>query len=72
MQYGFLLAGFFDTGSVWFSRNPENGFDLRKSAGTGLRYLTPVGPVSLDFGWKLDRRVGESPYEWHFTIGAIF
>ncbi|HEY5997399.1 MAG TPA: outer membrane protein assembly factor BamA [Candidatus Deferrimicrobiaceae bacterium] len=72
MQYGFLLAGFFDTGSVWFSRNAENGFDLRKSAGTGLRYLTPIGPVSLDFGWKLDRREGESPYEWHFTIGAIF
>jgi outer membrane protein insertion porin family len=72
LQYGFVFAGFFDTGSVWFPRNTENGFDLRKSAGSGLRYLTPVGPLSLDVGWKLDRREGESPYEWHFTIGAIF
>jgi outer membrane protein insertion porin family len=72
LQYGFLLAGFFDTGSVWFPHNQASGFDLRKSAGAGLRYLTPVGPLSLDFGWKLDRRQEESPYEWHFTIGAIF
>lgn len=72
LQYGFLFAGFLDAGSVWFPRSPENGFDLRESAGAGLRYLTPVGPLSLDYGWKLDRRTGESPYEWHFTIGAIF
>jgi outer membrane protein insertion porin family len=72
LQYGFLLAGFLDTGSVWFPNSRENGFDLRKSAGTGLRYLTPVGPLSIDYGWKLDRREGESPSEWHFTIGAIF
>jgi len=25
---------------------------LRKSAGFGLRYLTPVGPVSFDWGFK--------------------
>ncbi len=72
LQYGFVLAGFFDTGSVWFPHNRDNGFDLRKSAGTGIRYQTPVGPLSLDLGWKLDRREGESPYDWHFTIGAVF
>ncbi|MDH3382654.1 MAG: outer membrane protein assembly factor BamA [Deltaproteobacteria bacterium] len=72
VRYGFLLALFFDAGSVWFEGDPDNGFDLRESAGLGLRYLTPIGPVALDYGWKLDRREGESASEWHFTIGAVF
>jgi outer membrane protein insertion porin family len=72
LKYGFLVAFFLDTGSVWFENDPQYGFDLRESAGLGLRYITPVGPVAVDYGWKLDRREGESPGEWHFTIGAVF
>jgi outer membrane protein insertion porin family len=72
LRSGFLGALFVDAGSVWLHGVPLTGFDLRKSAGAGLRYLTPVGPISLDYGWKLDRRPGETPSEWHFTIGAVF
>jgi len=72
LQYGFLSAAFVDAGSVWLSRDPLVGFDLRETAGVSLRYITPVGPISLDYGWKLDRRPGESSGEWHFTIGAVF
>lgn len=72
LQYGFIVAFFLDAGSVWFQGDPRYPFDLRESAGLGLRYLTPIGPVSLDYGWKLDRREGESASEWHFSIGAVF
>jgi outer membrane protein insertion porin family len=72
LQYGFNVALFVDAGSVWFQGVPGGGFDLRESAGVGLRYVTPVGPIALDYGWKLDRREGESASEWHFTIGAVF
>jgi outer membrane protein insertion porin family len=72
LKYGFLVAFFLDTGSVWFENDPQYGFDLRESAGLGLRYITPVGPVAVDYGWKLDRREGESRGEWNFTIGAVF
>jgi outer membrane protein insertion porin family len=72
LQYGFLVATFLDAGSVWLSRDPLNGFDLRESAGLSLRYITPVGPISIDYGWKLDRRDGESPGEASFTIGMVF
>ncbi len=72
LKYGFLVAVFLDSGSVWFQGDPENDFDLRESAGLGLRYVTPIGPIALDYGWKLDRREGESSSEWHFTIGAVF
>ncbi len=72
LRSGFIGAVFVDAGSVWFARDTVNGFDLRKTSGLGLRYLTPVGPIGLDYGWKLDRRDGESAAEWHFTIGAVF
>ena len=73
LKYGFSLALFLDAGSVWFQAGlPGTGFDLRESAGVGLRYRTPIGPISLEYGWKLDRREGESPGEVHFNIGAIF
>ncbi|HUI27808.1 MAG TPA: BamA/TamA family outer membrane protein, partial [Candidatus Kryptonia bacterium] len=44
--------------------------NFRRSAGPGLRYDTPVGPLSLDYGFKLDRRGNESIGEVHFSIGA--
>lgn len=72
LQYGFIGALFLDAGSVWLEGGQGDRFDLRESAGVGLRYLTPVGPVGFDYGWKLDRRAGESGSEWHFTIGAVF
>jgi outer membrane protein insertion porin family len=72
LRSGFIGAVFADAGSVWFARNTLSGFDLRKTSGLGLRYITPVGPIGLDYGWKLDPRAGESAGEWHFTIGAVF
>ncbi|MBI1813380.1 MAG: outer membrane protein assembly factor BamA [Deltaproteobacteria bacterium] len=46
--------------------------NFRRSAGLGVRYDTPVGPLSLDYGFKLDRRSDESIGEVHFSIGTIF
>ncbi len=53
----------------------NNGFNwnnFRKGTGPGLRYMTPVGPVSLDYGFKIDRRSGESIGEVHFSISGTF
>jgi outer membrane protein insertion porin family len=72
LQYGFLAAAFADAGSVWLRNQPVYGFDMRETAGLSLRYITPVGPVSVDHGWKLDPRPGESAGEWSFTIGMVF
>jgi outer membrane protein insertion porin family len=46
--------------------------DLRKSAGTGLRVRTPYLLLRLDYGFKLDRRLGESRGAFFFSIGQAF
>lgn len=64
------LIGFVDVGGGWWNRYKLG--DMRKSAGVGIRVLTPMGPIRLDIGWKLDRRSGESASEWHFGMGSYF
>ena len=56
--------GVFDNTFTWHN--------FRKGAGPGIRYMTPVGPLSLDYGFKIDRREGESIGEVHFSISGTF
>ncbi len=66
----FELAAFLDAG-----RLEDTFYDiwkLRASAGPGLRYVTPIGPIGLMYGFKLDRRKGEEIGMLHFSIGYSF
>jgi outer membrane protein insertion porin family len=49
-------VGFLDAGNVFARAADLNLFDLRGAAGFGLLYGSPVGPVRVDLGFKLDRR----------------
>ncbi len=69
-NFGGLL--FYDAGNVWLESEHVKLSELRKSVGLGLSYLTPIGPLSLEYGSKLERKPGESSGEWYFTIGNIF
>ncbi|MDH3976324.1 MAG: outer membrane protein assembly factor BamA [Deltaproteobacteria bacterium] len=63
---------FWDAGNVWQTSDKRKLSHMRKSYGGGIRYLTPIGPLSLEYGHKIDRPSGESKGEWYFTIGNIF
>ncbi len=73
LPIGDVLKGvaFLDMGNV-YDDGQFDPLDLRKGAGVGIRFTTPLGPVSLDWGFKLDRKRGEDPSEVHFQIGSVF
>jgi outer membrane protein insertion porin family len=71
VRKGFGIVTFIDGGNVWQVVN-DVGFDLRFTAGIGLRYSTPVGPIRIDYGHKLDKLPDESAGELHFSIGHAF
>lgn len=68
----FKIAGFFDTGFLEDSVNAVTKSDWRESAGFGVRYFTPVGPIRIDYGFILDRRNGEPKSRLHFSFGYFF
>jgi outer membrane protein insertion porin family len=45
---------------------------LREVAGIGVTYRSPLGPLRLDWGFKLDRRAGESRQQLHLGVGYAF
>jgi len=60
---------FFDTGNAW-----ESGYhigDMRRTAGLGVRWYSPIGPLRIEWGYVLDKKEGESPARWEFTIGML-
>lgn len=60
---------FYDIGNTW-----ESGYnfgDMRQTAGVGVRWYSPIGPLRLEYGFVLDRRDGESAGRFEFTIGMM-
>jgi len=60
---------FFDTGNAW-----DSGYhvdDMRETAGVGIRWYSPIGPLRLEWGHVLDRKDDESASRWEFTIGMM-
>jgi outer membrane protein insertion porin family len=44
---------------------------VRFGTGFGLHYLTPVGPINFDLGFKVAPRANEEAYRFYFSIGMI-
>jgi outer membrane protein insertion porin family len=69
---GIGLVTFLDGGNVWVEVKDIDPSDIKFTAGLGLRYDTPVGPLRIDYGHKLQRAKDESSGELHFSIGHVF
>ncbi|MBW2042662.1 MAG: outer membrane protein assembly factor BamA [Deltaproteobacteria bacterium] len=69
---GFEASLFYDFGAVRDAEKEEGDDGFRSSLGVGLSYITPVGPISLMYGHKLDRKEDESAGRIHFSIGYTF
>jgi len=62
---------FFDTGNAW-GENEEFFSDMRYSAGGGIRWFSPMGPLRLEWGYNLDPEEDEDPSLFEFSIGKFF
>lgn len=65
-------AIFWDTGNVWAEASRVNLSEIRHGIGIGARFQTPVGPIRVDYAWKLDREAWESAGEFYLSIGYPF
>ena len=68
--FGDLRIGpFLDAGNLLVDKYSFG--QLRYGTGFGFHYLTPVGPVNFDWGFKIDPLPNEDPYNFYFSIGII-
>jgi outer membrane protein insertion porin family len=63
---------FFDAGNVFEEFETVTFKDIPSSYGLGIRWYSPVGPLRLEYGWKVNPQPGESRGEWIFTVGRGF
>ncbi|SIO07190.1 Beta-barrel assembly machine subunit BamA [Paraburkholderia phenazinium] len=64
---------FFDGGNVWGTEGNSTGANgLRYSYGTGLEWISPIGPLKLDFGLPLIKHAGDQYQKFQFQIGTSF
>ena len=66
---------FVDTGMAWERIDLISLADLQPSLGFGFRYGTPVGPLRIDFAWRMrDTEWSTSASRWalHAGLGEVF
>ena len=71
------LVGFLDAGNVYNRVSTVSLSRIRAGAGFGVRYRSPVGPIRVDLGFKLDRQNFDNGdlerlTALHISIGQAF
>ena len=65
----FLFA---DAGNVWRDGEKITGDSIRASAGAGLSWVSPVGPLKLSWGAPLRKQPTDRIQRFQFQIGTAF
>ncbi|MDA8092093.1 MAG: outer membrane protein assembly factor BamA [Nitrospiraceae bacterium] len=60
---------FFDTGTAYDTLLPT---DFRYTTGTGIRWISPIGPIRVEWGFNPSKRSGERSTRIEFTFGTFF
>jgi outer membrane protein assembly complex protein YaeT len=69
---GLQIAEFIDTGNVFQRVTTMDLSQLRTAVGFGVRYKSPLGPIRVDLGFKVNRRPDEDLTAWFITFGQAF
>ncbi len=63
---------FFDSGQSYDNSEDFFSRDLQRSVGGGFRWFSPIGPLRLEYGYRLNDRDGNDGGKWDFSIGGTF
>jgi outer membrane protein insertion porin family len=67
---------FLEGGNAWHEVSKFNPFDMKRSAGVGVRiYLPMIGMMGIDWGYGFDKINGSKQYSgshFHFVLGQEF
>ena len=66
------IFAFADTGNVWREDEKMTDSSLRVSAGLGLSWISPVGPLKLSWGKPLRVQRNDRIQTFQFQIGTAF
>ena len=66
------IFAFADAGNVWRDGYPMDLDTLRASAGVGLSWISPVGPLKLSYGTPLRSFKGDKIQRFQFQVGTAF
>ncbi len=75
-QATIFILGFAEAGNTWTNFKTFNPFQVKRSAGVGLRVFLPMfGLLGIDYGWGFDNvpgqpGIGNGKGQFHFTIGG--
>jgi outer membrane protein insertion porin family len=63
---------YLDIGNVWGKDDKLSASDLRASAGLGVSWVSPVGPLKLSFGQPIRKKPTDKIQKLQFQIGTAF
>ncbi|MDR0745186.1 MAG: outer membrane protein assembly factor BamA [Mediterranea sp.] len=70
------VSGFLEAGNAWSDVSKFNPFDLKRSAGVGVRIFLPmIGMMGIDWAYGFDKVFGSRQYsgsQLHFILGQEF
>jgi outer membrane protein insertion porin family len=68
----FGLSLFMDTGNLWDEIKHVNIEDFKLTAGMGIQFFTPVGPLRLDYGRQIPVKMSPKTGRFHLSILYAF
>ena len=72
MTFAPFLFAYVDAGNVWGDFESITVQSLRASAGVGLSWISPVGPLKLSWGAPWRKQPGDRIQRLQFQIGTAF
>ena len=68
----FRTSTFFDIGQVYKDLDSFSTTDLRYSVGVSGLWLSPLGPLSVSFGFPLNDEGNDNVQNFQFSVGTLF